>query len=183
MEEIWKDIVGYEGLYQVSNLGRVKSLCRVEIRKDGRLNPIPEKILGVHTNGAGHLKTNLSKNNTRKKLYIHRLLAEAFIPNPHQFSTVNHKDGNRSNNTEENIEWCSQRENVTHGQQRRKDKTSRFPGIHLNKRNTHKKWKAMLFVNGKANFIGNFYSEEEANEAYQKALIDFEVNNKYAKVA
>ena len=95
MKEIWKDIKGYEGLYQVSNMGRVKSLKRISF--DGRR--IEEKILKYKRAGRGQYQcVGLYKNNTSKYKTIHRLVAEAFVPNPNNLPQVNHKDENPKNN-------------------------------------------------------------------------------------
>ena len=83
MEEIWKDIKGYEGLYQVSNLGRIKSKRKI-------LKPIKGE----------YLKVGLSKNGVQKTLYVHRLVAEAFVKNNNEFTHVNHIDENKYNNVE-----------------------------------------------------------------------------------
>ncbi len=99
MIEIWKDIIRYETLYQVSNLGRVKR---------------ENKIRSHTSNGNGYLKVILYKNNIPKKYFIHRLIAEYFIPNPDNKPFVNHKDGSRDNNSIENLEWCNQSENTLH---------------------------------------------------------------------
>lgn len=113
MEEIWKDIEGYEGKYQVSNLGRVKSLKR----KCNVLNgyrTVNEKILNLNKNRYGYVTVNLSKNNKNKICTIHRLVATAFIPNPENKPQVNHIDGNKTNNIVENLEWVSKEENMQH---------------------------------------------------------------------
>jgi len=185
MAEIWKDIPGFEGLYQVSDLGRVKSLDRIEHNKNGRILPIKDRIMATHSNGKGHIKLTLSKGSCRNKKYIHRLMAEVFVPNPNGYKLINHIDGNPSNNILSNIEWVSMRENVTHGLKKKnsRKKSSSYPGVHLNTVNTNKKWKAMLFANGRHNYLGNFYTEEEAHAAYQKALIEYGIDNKYAKVS
>lgn len=107
--EIWRDIEGYEGLYQVSNLGRVKSLekqCGVQIQK--------EKILKPGLVKGGYYRVGLTKNGIRKSKLVHRLVAETFIPIN---LTVNHKDGNKSNNTVDNLEWTTQKENNIHAYQ------------------------------------------------------------------
>lgn len=98
---MWKDVVGYEGLYLVNNEGVIKNY-RGRILKDGY-------------NGYGrtqYKKVTLTKDGERKDLLIHRLVAEAFIPNPNNLPVVNHKDGNRLNNTIENLEWCTQQYNI-----------------------------------------------------------------------
>lgn len=102
MEEIWKDIEGYEGVYQVSNLGRVKRF------ETGRI------LKGVK-NEYGYLLANLSKNNIRSTKRIHRLVAEAFIPNPQNKPEVNHIDENKLNNDITNLEWVTSKENLNHG--------------------------------------------------------------------
>lgn len=108
MNEIWKDIIGYEGLYQVSNLGRVKSL---NYKRTGL-----EYVLKPGTNGIGYLQVHLFKNRKRSPLYVHRLVAEAFVPNPKRLKTVNHKDENKLNNVCSNLEWMTSKDNVTYSQ-------------------------------------------------------------------
>ena len=105
MKEIWKDVVGWEGLYQVSNLGRVKSLPWVGHHK----NDIIMKMFG---NGTGYLTVMLYK--PAKKKLVHRLVAEAFIPRPDGKAQINHIDGNKTNNRVDNLEWCTQSENMRH---------------------------------------------------------------------
>lgn len=107
MEEIWKDIEGYEGLYQVSNLGRVKSLNYKRSGKEGILTPTP--IYG------GYMHINLYKNGKPKPYLIHRLVAQSFIPNPNNLPEVNHKDENKENNSVDNLEWCTSKYNANHG--------------------------------------------------------------------
>ena len=92
----WKDIPGYEGLYQVSNLGEIKSLGNGKTRK--------EKILRLTKDKYGYLYITLSENGKLKKFKVHRLVAMAFIPNPNNYTQINHKDENRSNNRVENLE-------------------------------------------------------------------------------
>lgn len=98
MEEIWKPVVGYEGLYEVSNLGRVKSLITSRILKPGRHN-------------IGYLIVSLTINKKSRMRYVHRLVAEAFIPNPDNLSVINHKDEDKTNNHYLNLEWCTQKYN------------------------------------------------------------------------
>ena len=112
MNEEWRDIQGFEGLYQISNYGRVKSLDHYasngfkEILYQG-------KILKLHPHN-GYLITHLCKNNIVKTIAVHRLVAMVFVENPNNYSQVNHLDGNKSNNHFENLEWCDQRHNVIH---------------------------------------------------------------------
>ena len=109
MEEIWKDVTGYEGLYKVSNFGQVKSLKR--LNSYGRT--VPEKILKPHPNvKSGYLCVNLHKNNKQTMVFIHRLVATAFIPNPQNLPQVSHKDETRTNNAVDNLEWVTNKENA-----------------------------------------------------------------------
>lgn len=96
MEEIWKDVVGYENLYQVSNLGNVKSLC----------GKTPH-LMKPQQNQYGYLHIGLRICNKHKNFDVHRLVAQAFIPNPNNLPCINHIDENKSNNNVENLEWCT----------------------------------------------------------------------------
>lgn len=116
--EVWKDIAGYEGLYQVSNLGRVKSLERYvqnhtkkQYRPEQIKEPSERKSNG---GGQGYLVLQLYKNNLVQNCYVHRLVAQAFIPNPDNKATVNHKNGNKHDNRSENLEWATYGENNVH---------------------------------------------------------------------
>lgn len=119
-KEIWKDIEGYEGLYQVSNLGRVRSLGRKFPRKNNTIGFRKPKIKKLcetskRKTKQGYLCTRLlDKNNNSKCEYVHILVANAFIPNPQNKPTVNHKDGNKHNNYIENLEWSTYSENNKH---------------------------------------------------------------------
>lgn len=102
--EIWRDIEKYEGLYQVSNQGRVKSL------KFGK-----EKILKSGKDKDGYLKVDLCKDGKKKTCQVHRLVAQAFIDNPSNLEQVNHKDEDKTNNNVSNLEWCSAKYNMNYG--------------------------------------------------------------------
>ena len=91
--EEWRDIVGYEGLYQVSNLGRVKSLPKRIVYKDGREYIYPSKVMKNQKVSTGYRYVTLYSVNGRRQYYVHRLVAETFIPNPNNLEDVNHKDG------------------------------------------------------------------------------------------
>ena len=114
--ENWKDIKGYEGLYQVSDLGRVKSLERDAYFPNGTFHHhVEEKILVPNSNGNGYLHVQLCKNGEKKQKYVHRLVAMAFIPNPENKPQVNHKDEVKTNNAVDNLEWCTSAYNVNYG--------------------------------------------------------------------
>lgn len=113
MNEIWKDIKEYEGLYQVSNLGNVRSLGRYVKNKNNKLQYFPEKILKTG-NVQEYLKVTLSNNNKQRYYRVHRLVAEAFISNPENKPEVNHIDGDKKNNCVDNLEWCNRSENEKH---------------------------------------------------------------------
>jgi hypothetical protein len=112
--EIWKDIDGFVGKFQVSNLGNIKGLRRTATNYQGVVSNIPERILKLQltNNGYCHIALN-DRENTRQRL-VHRLVAEAFIPNPENKSEVNHIDGDKTNNVVENLEWATASENQTH---------------------------------------------------------------------
>ena len=110
-EEIWKDILGYEGLYQVSSFGRVRSLDKYD-----SMNRFYEgRILKLFADRLGYLSVVLYSNSKRKHYLVHRLVAEAFIHNPDNLPQVNHKDENPSNDNVENLEWCDGKYNVNYG--------------------------------------------------------------------
>jgi hypothetical protein len=106
MEEIWKDVVGYEGVYKVSNLGIVKRVAGVQAKN--------ERILTQLNNGNGYMGVCLCINSKPIRMYVHRILATAFLTNTDNKPQVNHKDGDRSNNVLSNIEWVTSSENHHH---------------------------------------------------------------------
>jgi hypothetical protein len=112
MDEIWKDIEGYEGLYQVSNLGRVKSLKRQVVDTVG-FRIVPESYLRGRLR-YGYRIVSLCKHGEINRCMVHRLVAKAFIPNPENKPTVNHIDGVRNNNIVTNLEWATYRDQQLH---------------------------------------------------------------------
>lgn len=116
MGEVWKDIQGYEGLYQVSNLGNVKSL-------NYRRSVGNEKFLAQKENNDGRLWVTLYKNGKSKPMLVHRLVGTAFIPNPECLPQINHKDENPKNNNASNLEWCTHQYNINYYVERHGRKT------------------------------------------------------------
>lgn len=113
LNEEWRPIKGYEGLYEVSNFGRVKSLGKGKTWKG-------EKILKLCTNYGGYSLAHLCKEGTRKHYTVHRLVATSFIPNPDNLPCINHKDCNPLNNCVWNLEWCDYKYNNSYGDAQRK---------------------------------------------------------------
>lgn len=155
MEEIWKDIKGYEGLYQVSNLGNVKSLKRQVYAGKNRLRWQYEKILSTNkTNGNGYKIVSLSKDNKSKNKYIHRLVAETFLNNPNNYKYINHKDENKDNNCVDNLEFCTAQYNAT------------YNNLHIRnglKNRNNKYSKSIIQIDDNGNIIKEYPSIKEAS--------------------
>ena len=113
-DEVWKDIEGYEGLYQVSTCGNIKSLAKPRKNGNGRSYIQKEKLLKQSFTSTGYKKVELYKDGKRKSFKVHRLVAIAFIPNPDNKPEVNHIDGNKINNNIDNLEWVTSSENSIH---------------------------------------------------------------------
>ena len=117
MIEEWKDLEGYEGIYQISNMGVVRSVDRVVYAR--RKYTLKGKVLKQASNGNYNFVC-LEVNGTKKNLYIHRAVAEHFVPNPENLSQVNHKDENKLNNRADNLEWCTPKYNANYGSRNQK---------------------------------------------------------------
>ena len=144
--ETWKDVVGYEGLYMISNKGNIYSVGR----KDAIGRKCGGRMLRPRNHKHGYLHVALRKNSIRKNKLVHRIVAEAFIPNPKNFLEVNHLDENKKNNEMSNLEWCDTKYNVNYGT--RNDRT----GNKLSK-----KVKAVNVINGD---VITFKSTSEAGK-------------------
>ena len=142
--EIWKSIAGYEGFYWVSDLGRIKSL------KHGK-----EKILKPQKNTRGYLQVGLHKDGHTKKTLVHRLVAEAFIKNTNNLTTVNHKDEVKTNNTVSNLEWMSIKDNNNYG-----TRNKRASETQINDKNKSKL--VQMFDKSTGELLATFPSTHEA---------------------
>lgn len=123
-KEEWRDIEGYDGFYQISDKGRVKSIKRQRVLSGRKYIVNKEKILKPYKHNGGYLKINLCKDGKVKSFFIHRLILQAFKPTKEKLN-VNHIDGNKENNNLENLEWVTQKENVRHAYESGLNKTRR----------------------------------------------------------
>ncbi len=166
MQEVFRSIKDYEGFYEVSNLGQVKSLGNGNSK-----NPdySKERILRLCKDRGGYLLVSLSLNSEEKTGKVSRLVAVAFIPNPKNLPQINHKNSIKTDNRVENLEWCDARHNKNH-YYKTQNTTSRYAGVYWNK--IDKRWKAQIQVKGKTVALGNFDDEPLAAVAYQKAVRD-----------
>lgn len=112
--EIWKDVVGYEGLYEVSNLGGVRSAGRLARGRSDSMRLLKPRVLKPNIGTTGYYFVNLCKHGRQRSTRVHRLVAEAFIANPGGLPFVNHKDGVKTNNRMDNLEWCTCQYNTLH---------------------------------------------------------------------
>lgn len=162
-QEIWKDVKGYEGLYLVSNFGRVKRL------------PLGKQYPGRQTHNNirkpiiknGYYVVNLSKNNIVKYFLVHRLVAMAFLPNPDNLPCINHKDETRTNNRVENLEWCSYRYNANYGTGTLRQRISRAENpnnIAIRKLVGEKNSKAVRQYTPNGEFVAEYKSMTEASQ-------------------
>lgn len=119
MKEEWKSVVGYEGLYEVSDYGNIRSVDRV-VDKGRYLSFRKGKPLKQHTHKKGYKEVHLCKNGEEKILKVHRLVAFAFIPNPNNLPQINHKDENTANNCVSNLEWCDGSYNINYGERNKR---------------------------------------------------------------
>ena len=137
--EVWKDVIGFEGLYQVSSLGRVKSLDRYRIRSDGSRRFYPERIVNPIIQHTGYAHVGLWRDTVRKQARLHRVVAEAFCPNddPEHKTQVNHINEDKLDNRACNLEWCTPKHNTNFGTCITKRVSNRRKGVYCLDKNTH----------------------------------------------
>ncbi len=167
--EIWKDIPGYEGKYQVSNLGRVKGVDRYEDWR-GTIRKRKGKIKSQNVDKNGYYRVNISKEGKRETIAVHILVSMAFLGHkPDGYNKIiDHKEeGDKSYNIPENLQIITQRENCSKKFDKSKT-TSRYTGVYWRK--DIKKWKSQIQINGKRKHLGYFNTQEEASKAYQQKL-------------
>lgn len=165
--EKWRDINGYEGLYQVSNLGRVRGLPRdVPHTTAGFTQHLRGGVMKGMDNGRGYLVVSLNRDGKRKNHYIHRLVASAFCENPEGKPHVNHLDHNRSNNAASNLEWCTAKENINYsahlGRHPRENAKPTNTGVKYIRRRSRKTGDVYCVYYRKKKVHGSFNTLEEA---------------------
>ena len=170
MEEIWKDVIGYEGIYEVSNLGRVKSFDKKIGGKVG-LRFIKGRILKNHISDCGYLQVGLYKNSIRKIYKIHQLVSICFLNHTIDGNNivVDHIDGDKLNNNVNNLHLVTHRENLSTCFRKNNDVfTSNYVGVSWRKSNS--KWCSQITINNKKVHLGYFNTEMEASDKYQEKL-------------
>lgn len=169
MEEVWKDINGYEGLYQISNLGNIRSLTRT-IKWMGKNKTENGRMMKPVKSGCGYKYISLSKENKRTSYRVHLLVWDAFGNQPRngRILQVDHIDNDKMNNSIENLRLLNNRDNASKGKLL-KEKSSQYTGVCLHK--PTQKWGARIQVDGNYKHLGLFYTQIQASLAYQKALI------------
>jgi hypothetical protein len=158
MNETWKEVPEYEGLYLVSDLGNVKSIK----------NNI---LLSKHLGKQGYYSVCLCKNNRKRTLPLHRLVVKAFLKNPEHKPFVNHKNLDKIDNRLDNLEWCTQRENMSHFHKSTGKKSSKFTGVYYCKH--HKSWKSEISQDNTCHFLGSFKTEIDAHLMYEQKLKEY----------
>lgn len=177
--ELWKPVKNYEGLYEVSTLGRVKRLAHHRIHWVNKtVSRFSEKILKSSPNNHNVCNVKLYKNRKGKTFSVHRLVAVAFLSIKDNKDVVNHIDGNRLNNKVSNLEWVNPRENKTHSYIGVAT-SSKFTGVHF-RPDLNKKWVASYTIGTKTYHIGCFNSEKLAHRAYNLKLKKMGYTNKYS---
>jgi hypothetical protein len=174
--ENWKDVVGYEGHFMVSESGKVKSLERTYIRSCGKKYFVKGKELTPFISNCGYVRIAIRKDGKPIKYSVHRLVAEAFVTREDGREFVNHLDKDKLNNHYSNLEWVSMIENACHRNDKTKT-TSKYVGVSWIK--AKQKYVATMCINQKQKTIGHFLTEEDAYAARCKYEKDNGIVNKY----
>lgn len=175
-EERWLPVKDYEGLYEVSDLGRIKSLPKYHGNGTKKLMPI--KILKSFSNPKGYRIVDLPKNGRRRTTTVHRVVATTFLHPPILMRVqINHKDLVKHNNTADNLEFVTNRENMSHYYLNSAKKTSQYIGVCFVPRLKKKPFEAKIKIGGKTLYLGRFANEIDAHNAYKKRLAEVLLNN------
>ena len=167
MNEIWKPIKNYESLYEVSSLGKVKSFKRSGAK---------EKILKCFYDEYGYVRVCLSKNGKSKKYKVHRLVAEAFIPNPKNFPQINHDNGIKDDNRVENLEWCTSSFNTIHSYVNNLNKTKDKKIKVTNKNNNYNQtFRSMRMESIKMGYNKGYLFKKIKNNIYENDIFKWEL--------
>ena len=183
MEEIWKDIENYEGLYQVSNFGKVRSVEREIVYSDGRVYKYKSSIIKPSYNKrTGYYSTCLRKNGKPKTFRLNRLVAQAFLPNPNNLPSVNHKDENKLNNSvwvnedgsidfeKSNLEWCDDKYNSNYGNRcenyRKTRLGDRYKETFFDKKEWYEKNKEEILKKQREQYKNNIDKQHERHKKY-----------------
>ena len=178
MNEIWLPIPKYEGLYEASNLGNVRSVDRiVGGMGDHHLKGKPKSFCLSGPKSKKYYYVNLYKNCKGNLYSVHRIIATLFVPNPNHYGVVNHVDGNQLNNHFGNLEWCNFRENVSHAGRLKKSLPC---GVQLTNGKRASRWTAMITIDRKSVYLGTYPTPQEASQAYKQAIVDNKLVNRYA---
>ena len=173
-KEVWLPIKGYVGFYEISNLGRVKSLKRTANVKNGGFRTVKEKILKQEVVIGNYRRVLLRKNGNGKRFAVHRLVAFHFLKEDKNRLFVNHIDKNPSNNKVENLEWVNRRENQTHASL---NCSNNHYAVHYMKNQGD--YQVSIFYNGVKNYLGTFKSIKKAVEIRDKFIKEKQIINKY----
>lgn len=175
--EIWKDIPDYEGYYQVSNMGRVKSLLRIIQKSNNRIMTFQPKILSLNKHYKnGYFSVHLRIFDKVERKSVHRLVGLLFLDAVKDKLEINHIDSNKSNNRYDNLEWVNRRENQSF-MCKNKNKTSIYTGVH---KPNYSRFISTIYHNGKNIILGSFKTEEEAYQSRKQFELENNIDNKYS---